>query len=239
MTMRRLDLRVVAVGIAAAALATGSGCSRDAATGGSIGVTGGTGGGSMGGMAGGGPAVPPEIDGQLVINELMAANVLTAKDENGAAWPWIEILNPTDTDVPLRGYAVTDDFAMPGKGVVADGAVVPAHGYLTLWLDRGASPGATHVAAALNVAGGVVGLARPDGSFIDRLAYGAQEIDLSASREPDGATAWTIEWHVSPGAANPTGSGVTEPAAEDPETVPATTRCRSSRSRSAPPNTNR
>jgi hypothetical protein len=221
MTMRRLDRGVVALGIAAAALVTGSGCSRDAATGGGIGVTGGTGGGSMGGMAGGGPAVPPEIDGQLVINELMAANVLTAKDENGAAWPWIEILNPTDTDVPLRGYAVTDDFATPGKGVIADGAVVPAHGYLTLWLDRGASPGATHVAAALNVAGGVVGLARPDGSFIDRLAYGAQEIDLSASREPDGAAAWTIEWHVSPGAANPAGSGVTEPAPDDPETVPA------------------
>src|SRR5204862_352666 len=107
----------------------------------------------------------------------------------------------TDTDVPLGGYAVTDDFAMPGKGLIADGPVVPAHGYLTLWLDRGASAGATHVAAALNVAGGVVGLARPDGSFIDRLTYGAQEVDLSASREPDGAAAWTIEWRVSPGAA--------------------------------------
>src|SRR3954470_24985977 len=161
MTMRRLDLGVVAIGIAATMLATGLGCSRDAATGGvgvigGTGGTGGTGGGSMGGMAGGGPAVPPEIDGQLVINELMAANVLTAKDENGAAWPWIEILNPTDTDVPLRGYAVTDDFAMPGKGVIPDGPVVPAHGYLTLWLDRGASAGATHVAAGLNVTGGVI-----------------------------------------------------------------------------------
>jgi hypothetical protein len=199
-----------------------SGCSRGDATGGSgIGVTAGTGAAGAGGMAGGGPSVPTEIDGQLVINELMAANVLTAKDESGAAWPWLEILNPTDADVPLGGYAVTDDFAMPGKGVIADGTVVPAHGYLTLWLVGGGPAGATHVAASLSKGGGSVGLARPDGSFIDRLTYGAQEVDLSASREPDGATAWAIEWHVSPGGANPAGGGVAEPSAEDPETVPA------------------
>jgi len=220
--MGRLDLRVASVGIAAAALAMASGCSRGDATGGSgIGVTAGTGAAGAGGMAGGGPSVPTEIDGQLVINELMAANVLTAKDESGAAWPWIEILNPTDADVALGGYAVTDDFATPGKGVVADGAVVPAHGYLTLWLVGGGPAGSTHVAASLSKGGGSVGLARPDGSFIDRLTYGAQEVDLSAAREPDGATAWAIEWHVSPGGANPAGDGVAEPSAEDPETVPA------------------
>jgi hypothetical protein len=220
-TMRRQDVGVVVVGIAAAALAMGAGCSGDGASRGGIGVTGGSGGGGSGGTGGGGASVPPEIDGQLVINELMAANVLTAKDEKGAAWPWIEILNPTDTDVPLGGYAVTDDFAIPGKGVVGEGAVVPAHGYLTLWLDGGASAGATRVAAALNIAGGSVGLARPDGSFIDRLAYGAQEVDLSAAREPDGAAAWAIEWHVSPGAANPAGGSVATPATDDPEAVPA------------------
>jgi len=110
---------------------------------------------------------------------------------------------------------------MPAKGVVADGAVVPARGYLTLWLVGGGAAGATHVAASLSKGGGSVGLARPDGSFIDRLTYGAQEVDLSAAREPDGATAWAIEWHVSPGGANPAGDGVAEPSAEDPETVPA------------------
>ena len=60
--------------------------------------------------------MPPEIDGQLVINELMAGNVLTLADETGAARPWIEILNPTDTDVPLRGYAVTDDLGGARQG---------------------------------------------------------------------------------------------------------------------------
>jgi hypothetical protein len=184
------------------------------ATGGDAGTIG------TGGAAGGGRSMPPEIDGQLVINELMAANALTARDEAGVAGPWIEILNPTDTDVPLRGYGVTDDFAVPSKAVIGDGAVVPAHGYLLLWLDGNPGAGPTHVATHLSKAGGSVGLARPDGSFIDRLAYGAQEVDLSAAREPDGAATWSIEWHVSPGGANPPGSGQGGAPADDPEAVP-------------------
>ena len=218
----------------AAALLAGLACSS-ADHGGSA-IMGGTGGagasgagtggdaGASGAGAGGGagqPGVPPEIDGQLVINELMAANALSLKDETGVAWPWIEIQNPTDVDVPLRGYGVTDDFNVPGKAAIGDGAVVPAHGYLVLWFDGGATAGSSRVPISLNKMGGSVGLARPDGSFIDRLAYGAQETDLSAAREPDGAAAWAIEWHVSPGAANPAGAGAAAAPGDDPEAVPS------------------
>ena len=35
--------------------------------------------------------------------------------------------------------------------------------------------------------GGDLALMRPDGSFIDRMHYGAQETDFSAAREPDGS----------------------------------------------------
>ena len=175
--------------------------------------------GGSGTGTGGGPAVPPDVDGQLVINELMAANALTMKDEAGAARPWIEIMNPTEVDIPVRGYGVTDDLAAPLKGIIGD-VVVPAHGYLVVWLDGNPGAGPTHVAAYLSKAGGSVGLARPDGSFIDQLGYGAQETDLSAAREPDGAPTWAIEWHVSPGAPNPAGSGQAGTPAADPESVP-------------------
>ena len=210
--------------LSAAALMAGGACSGEH-QGSAISRSGTGGDGAGGGMAGeggggGGPAVPPEVDGQLVINELMAANALTMTDETGAARPWMEILNPTEVDVPLRGYGVTDDLAVPGKGVIGDGAVVPARGYLVVWLDGNPEAGPTHVAAYLGKAGGAVGLARPDGSYIDQLTYGAQETDLSAAREPDGAPTWAIEWHVSPGAANPAGSGQGGPPAADPESVP-------------------
>ena len=215
-----LSAAVLMAGSACSGEHYGSAISRSGSAG--DGGSGGGGGGGTGGDGGGGggPAVPPEVDGQLVINEVMAANALTINDETGAARPWIEILNPTDTDVPLRGYGVTDDFAAPVKGVIGDGAVVPARGYLVVWLDGNPEAGPTHVAAYLSKAGGSVGLARPDGSFIDQLGYGAQETDLSAAREPDGAATWAIEWHVSPGAANPVGSGQPGTPAADPEVVP-------------------
>jgi hypothetical protein len=168
-------------------------------------------------------AVDPSIDGQLSINELMASNVLTIKDDQGAPSPWIEIYNPTTEDVPLHGYGVTDDFAAPKKSLLPDGVVVPAGGYLILWADGNPSAGAAHLAVLLSATGGSLGLARPDGSFIERLNYGAQVTDLSAAREPDGSTSWVTEWNVSPGAANPNGAGQSQPAqaeADPPESIP-------------------
>src|SRR5262245_39725446 len=44
----------------------------------------GTGGAPDPAGTGGAPAIPPDVDGRIAINELMAANVLTVRD--GAAW---------------------------------------------------------------------------------------------------------------------------------------------------------
>jgi hypothetical protein len=170
------------------------------------------------------PAFPPEIDGRIVINEIMASNGLTLKNEAGLAGDWIELFNPTNRDVPLGGYALTDDFNAPAKAVIAPGVVVRAGGHLLLWLDGAVDRGPTHVNLKLVAEGGMLGLARPDGSFISRLVYGAQETDFSAAREPDGSDAWKIQWHPSPGAANRAGSGrPLAPAAPGsaPEQVPA------------------
>lgn len=171
-----------------------------------------------------GPPVDPSVDGQLTINELMADNVLTSRDDHGAASPWIEIYNPTGQDITLAGYGVTDDFTAPGKAILPAGVVAPAGGYLILWADGNASAGPTHLGVLLSHMGGSLALARPDGSFIDRLTYGAQATDISAAREPDGSGSWISEWNVSPGAANPSGPG--EPfspqaAGDPPEAVPA------------------
>ena len=166
----------------------------------------------------GGPHVDPIGDANLSINELMSLNVLTTKDENGAVSPWLEIYNPTGQDIDLTGYALTDDFNTPKKAIFPAGVVVKAKGTLLLWADQNPAAGPTHVSLSLPAAGGSVGLARPDGSFIDRLSFGAQSVDLSAAREPDGSSNWVTEWNASPGAANPTGMGqpLTPQAAGDP-----------------------
>jgi hypothetical protein len=182
--------------------------------------------GSGGSHAVQGMKVGPDVDAQLSINEIMSMNVLTTKDENGVVSGWFEIYNPTGDDIALDGYAVTDDFNTPNKSVLKSGAVVPAHGYLVLWADQNTSAGATHTGLFLPAAGGSLGLARPDGSFIDRVTFGAQVTDMSAAREPDGSNNWVTEWNVSPDKANPMGMGMAQPrsaqaAGDPPETIAA------------------
>ena len=187
----------------------------------------GCGGGSStsGVHAEGGAQVNQTGDANLSINEIMSLNVLTAKDENGTASPWIEIYNPTGQDIDLTGYALTDDFNTPKKAIFPAGVVAKANGTVLLWADQNPSAGAAHINLFLPAAGGSIGLVRPDGSFIDRLTFGAQEVDLSAAREPDGSTNWVTEWNASPGAANPMGMGMGQPltpqaASDPPEMIP-------------------
>jgi hypothetical protein len=170
------------------------------------------------------PPIPPELDGQIVINEVMAANVLTVTDEGGRAGDWIELFNPTATDLPLGGYGLTTNLDMPGLAKFPAGVTLHAGEHLVVWIDGGVATGPLHVKLSLSKQGGAIGLSRPDGTFIDRVTFGAQEVDFSAAREPDGSNLWAIEWHASPGAANPAGSGQPiglEDATQPPEQIPA------------------
>jgi hypothetical protein len=169
------------------------------------------------------PVVPPEVDGRLVINEIMAANAITAQDETGEAGDWIELYNPNDRELSLHGYTITDALANPALHRL-NGVVIPAHGHLVLWADERPDAGPLHLGFKLASDGGEIGLARPDGSYIDRVQYGAQETDFSAARQPDGSDAWRIVWIPTPAAANATGPGhpigLEQPSAP-PEMVPA------------------
>ncbi len=151
--------------------------------------------------------VPPEIDGRITINELMAYDAVTLLDDTGLASDWIELYNPNPEAISLAGYGLSDSLALPRRAVLPAGVVVPGHGYLVLWADHAPERGPRHLGFRLRREGGDVVLERPDGSAIDRVSYGAQEADFSAARTPDGSDRWTVVWHATPGAANPAGSG--------------------------------
>ncbi len=176
--------------------------------------------------AGPGPdAYPPTgIEAQITINEVMTYNALTAVDETGAAADWVELYNPTDEDVDLAGFTMTDDPAIPVRAVIPAGVVIRARGYLVLWLDHAPERGPRHLGFRLAREGGDLVLAHPGGAPIDRVTYGTQAVDFSAAREPDGSDHWVIEWHASPGAPNPSGAGVAmgpEDPLAPPELIPA------------------
>lgn len=169
------------------------------------------------------PTVPPEVDGRIVINEFMANNALTLDDETGQAGDWIELYNPTDQDLSLHGYSITRNLAVPGMHHL-NGVIIPARSYTLLWADERQALGGFHLGFELDADGGEIGLARPDGSYIDRVRYGTQETDFSAARQPDASSGWTIVWNVTPTGPNAAGSGqpmgLEQPTAP-PETAPA------------------
>src|SRR5689334_10470500 len=69
--------------------------------------------------SGGPPADPPDpptdfptVDGgtfDLCINELSPNTRISFLDEEGVPSDWIELHNPTDADVALDGWTITDD----------------------------------------------------------------------------------------------------------------------------------
>ena len=75
----------------------------------------------------------------LRLNELSAANSIFIND-----WfkknDWLELYNPTDTDLDAAGLYISDHLNKPDKYQIPASAtistIVPAHGYLVIWADN-------------------------------------------------------------------------------------------------------
>jgi hypothetical protein len=74
--------------------------------------------------AGGSPGTddPPATLAPIVVNEALTHTDLPDVD-------WIELYNPTETDVDIGGWLLTDDGGVPAKFRIPDGTMIPAHGY--------------------------------------------------------------------------------------------------------------
>lgn len=97
---------------------------------------------------------------------------------------WFELSNPAPVDLPLDGWAVTDDDACFAKGVgrvdayafALDGLVVPAGGRLVVTLpDAGGC-------LRLGNADDNLALVAPGGHAVQRIAWGAGQ-DVAAPKE--------------------------------------------------------
>lgn len=70
----------------------------------------------------------------VYISEAMSNNTSVFADENGKFCDWIELHNPTDADIDLSGYSLTDD-GMQGKKFVFPSVSIKKNGYLVLFAD--------------------------------------------------------------------------------------------------------
>jgi len=144
----------------------------------------------------------------LYINEIMASNSSAIADATGAFEDWFEIYNPSDMDINISGFYVTDDLNTPTKHLITseDGPlIVPAYGFLLMWASDAVERGDDHTNFKLSASGESIGLFFSDGiSAIDAYTFGPQTADVSIGRFTDGNNVWTFFETPTPGASNGT-----------------------------------
>ena len=124
--------------------------------------------------------------GDIVISEVLNANVSYLKQPDGEYYDWIEIHNTTGSPVSLAGYALSNNAKNPAKWVFPD-VTLNAGEYLTV-LASG-----KNVADAqkknnletnfgLSADGDVVFLFQPDGTILDKLLVPKGHADVSYGR---------------------------------------------------------
>jgi hypothetical protein len=142
----------------------------------------------------------------LFINEFMADNKTTIKDDCNDYDDWIELYNGGTTSIDLGGMYLTDNLSVPNQWWIPGGITIGPGDYLLFWADDEDGEGDFHTNFGLSKSGGEdVGLFDTDGStLIDGIAgFSAQDPDESYGRSPDGTQNWGFLVSPTPGSANP------------------------------------
>ncbi len=154
----------------------------------------------------------------LAINELMASNTKTIKDQQGQYDDWIEIYNFGDNVIDIAGMYLTDDLSIPTKWRIPNNnpsvTTISPNGYLLIWADEDVTDSGLHADFKLNADGEELGLFDADGrTLIDSITFYQQTSDISYGRYPDANDALRFFGTPTPGAANNSGylGAVAEP----------------------------
>ena len=113
------------------------------------------------------------------ISEFMPHNASTYKDDTGRHSPWIELYNPSSSNVDISGYTLSNDAADPGKWAFPTGTVIARHKVLMVIADGQPDRGPLHTSFSLSPKGGVLRLSAPDGTSAGERGYGALGPDVS------------------------------------------------------------
>jgi hypothetical protein len=143
------------------------------------------------------------------INEWMANNKAGIIDPaDGKTEHWFELYNPNRLGADLSGHFLTSDPGNPTAFPIPSGTVIPANGFLLVWADQGltsANDGTNdylHAPFKLAKSGASIGLFNANTQAVDIVTFGAQTVDTSEGRYPDGGTNIYLMATPTPGAPN-------------------------------------
>ncbi len=129
-------------------------------------------------------AFPQVSEATVYVTELLALNVSTLTDEDGAFSDWIELYNANAAPIDLGGWYLTDDASLPTKWQLPT-TVIPAGDYLVVFAsdkNRAVSGAELHTNFKLSGGGEYLALVRADGATIEHAyapSFPAQIEDIS------------------------------------------------------------
>lgn len=133
-----------------------------------------------------GAMVSQPLQGEIVINELLADNVGKERDEYGATEDWAELYNTSNKILNLYGCFLTDELNQLNKWSFPNGTYLAPNSYLTVWLDDDSTQQILHTNFNLSKDSGHVLLSLPNQTILDSVSYGAQTTNVSYGRYPNG-----------------------------------------------------
>lgn len=135
----------------------------------------------------------PLIEGDLVINELMADNDTAVADQDGEFDDWLELYNNSAETLSLDGLYLSDDPDDLLKWEFPDGLTLDPDSYLIIWCDEDLDQDGLHADVKFSSGGESAILSYADGTIIENFDFGEQETDLSLSRIPNGTGDFVIK----------------------------------------------
>lgn len=138
----------------------------------------------------------------LLINEVVADNLSTLKDENGVYADWIELYNPTGKAVDMKGYYLSDSRDDLSKWAFPD-VRIESDGYLIVFCDRNTQAGALHTNFLLNADRETIWLSDGNENVIDSIRLENQQCDVSYGRMYGNANETGFLPYSTPQGANP------------------------------------
>jgi hypothetical protein len=130
------------------------------------------------------------IQTNLVINEFLARNDTTNRDQDDDYDDWIELFNNSENSISLNNYFLSDNAENFFKWQFPD-TVIDALGYLIVWADEDGRQEGLHTNFKLSGEGEVIFLSNSDSQVVDEVVFGEQKMDISTGRLPNGTGAFT------------------------------------------------
>ena len=140
---------------------------------------------------------------ELVINEIMAANVDMFVDPSFNFGGWIEVYNPTDQALSLRNCYISNDPENLKLHLLSPSiSYVPAHGFKTIWFDHLSQYAKTQIGFKLDCDGGTIYISDIKGNLLFSQSYPEAISRVSYARTTDGGNDWSFTANPTPGSSN-------------------------------------